>query len=74
MIKIPFKIVRKEGWELNPSDYIVNDIIAKLEANYGRCPSHEGNDTDHNICPCSSYLQHNKCYCQLYVKKENNNG
>lgn len=74
MTKNPFKIVRKEGWELNPNDDIVNEIIIKLEDNYGKCPNHSSNGSDHNICPCSSYLQHNKCYCQLYVRKENNNG
>ena len=71
MIKNTFKIIRKDGWELNPDDNVVNHIIEMLEANYGHCPNHNSDSEGHNICPCSAYLQHNKCYCNLYIKKEN---
>ena len=69
MIKPEFKILRKEGWELNPDDDIVNNIIAELAANFGHCPNHSNDSTGHNICPCSAYLQNDKCYCGLYIKK-----
>ena len=71
MIKNPFKIVRKEGWELNPDDNVVNHIIETLEANYGHCPSIHQEREGHDQCPCTSYLQYDKCYCTLYVKKQN---
>ena len=71
MIKNPFKIVRKEGWELNPDDDVVNHIIESLETNYGHCPSTHQEREGHDQCPCTSYLQYDKCYCTLYVKKQN---
>lgn len=62
------KILRKPGWDLNPSDKVVNSILARVEANNGHCPCHNtGHDT---ICPCSDYRENNVCYCTLYVKKK----
>jgi len=63
-----FKILRKQGWELNPNDKIVNSILKALERNGGHCPCHTSNDREHNICPCSSYLQNDVCHCGLYIK------
>lgn len=62
------KILRKEGWELNPNDKVVNSILARTEANNGHCPCHNtGYDTK---CPCSDYRENDKCHCTLYVKKK----
>ena len=33
------KILRKEGWELNPDDSKVNGIIKQLGERDGHCPS-----------------------------------
>jgi ferredoxin-thioredoxin reductase catalytic subunit len=71
MIKNTFKIVRKDGWELNPDDNVVNHIIEELAVNYGHCPTHVENRIGHDQCPCSSWLTNSKCYCNLYVKKKN---
>lgn len=62
------KILRKSGWDLNPSDKVVNSILARIEANDGHCPCHNtGHDT---VCPCSDYRENNVCHCTLYVKKK----
>lgn len=68
MSKIEFKILRKDGWMLNPNDNIVNGIMRALERNDGHCPCHTNTSTGHNVCPCSSYLQDDICHCQLYIK------
>lgn len=65
-----FKILCKNGWKLNPDETKVGKIIADIVNNGGHCTNHSSNSKDHNICPCSSYLQHDKCYCGLYIKKE----
>ena len=70
MIKNTFKIVRKEGWELNPDDDVVNHIIEMLEANYGHCPCVHPEREGHDQCPCTMYIANNVCYCGLYVKLE----
>lgn len=31
-------ILRKEGWELNPNDKVVNSILKMVENNDGKCP------------------------------------
>ena len=62
------KILRKEGWELNPDDNKVNNIIQALGKNEGHCPTKRINRNGHDQCPCSQYLTHDECYCGLYVK------
>lgn len=63
------KIVRKEGWELNPNDKIVNGIFKRLEATEGECPcNNDGATKEDRMCPCVSYLEKDKCCCNLYVK------
>lgn len=67
------KIVRKEGWELNPNDKIVNGILKRLEATEGECPcKNDGATKEDRMCPCVSYIQEDKCCCNLYVKKSIN--
>lgn len=61
------KIYRKEGWEINPNDKIVNSIFKMLERSDGICPCH--NESEDNHCPCSDYRDNNICHCNLYIKK-----
>ena len=69
-------IIRKEGWDLNPNDDIVNSILRRCEANDGFCPcvhntdNYEGKDL---FCPCTDYLKKDNCICGLYVKTKENN-
>lgn len=60
-------IYRKEGWDLNPNDKVVNAILKRTEANDGFCPCH--NECEDTKCPCSGYRLEDKCCCGLYVKK-----
>lgn len=63
------KIFRKEGWELNPNDKIVNGIFKRLEATEGECPCmNDGATKEDRMCPCVSYLEKDKCCCNLYVR------
>lgn len=61
------KIYRKEGFDLNPNDKIVNSIFKRVENNNGECPCHN-NSIDKN-CPCSDYRDNDICHCGLYIKK-----
>lgn len=61
-------ILRKEGWDLNPNDKVVNSILKRVESNEGNCPCHNtGVDTK---CPCSDYREKDICHCTLYVRKD----
>lgn len=66
------KILRKEGWKLNPNDRIVNAIFRRCIKNDGLCPcvhnseDYEGKDLH---CPCTDYTIKNKCECGLYLKE-----
>ena len=73
MIKPTFKIVRKEGWGLNPNDNVVNRIIEMLEANYGHCPCVHPEREGHDQCPCTEWLKNSRCFCGLYVRKDDKN-
>jgi ferredoxin-thioredoxin reductase catalytic subunit len=35
---ITIDIFRKEGWELNPNDRVVNSILRMIARNEGNCP------------------------------------
>lgn len=70
---VELKIVRKKGFEINPNDEVVNNIFRALEVNYGHCPTIKADREGHDYCPCSAYLQHDTCYCGLYVRKNNSN-
>lgn len=61
------KIYRKEGFDLNPNDKIVNAIFKRVEKNNGECPCH--NNSIDKKCPCSDYRDNNICHCGLYIKK-----
>ena len=61
------KIYRKEGFDLNPNDKIVNSIFKRVENNNGECPCH--NESVDNHCPCSDYREKDVCKCNLYIKK-----
>lgn len=61
------KIYRKEGFDLNPNDKIVNSIFKRVENNNGECPCH--NNSIDKKCPCSDYRDNNICHCGLYIKK-----
>lgn len=70
-MSMPLKIevVRKEGWDLNPDDKVVNSIFRALEKTHGHCPCYHKDRIGHDQCPCCQYLEHDQCYCGLYVKK-----
>ena len=64
-------IHRKEGWQLNPEDKIVNAILKRCELNNGECPCIKDMTIprEDRLCPCKSYLENDVCHCTLYVKK-----
>jgi ferredoxin-thioredoxin reductase catalytic subunit len=63
-------ILRKEGWDLNPNDKIVNAILNRCEINNGYCPCvhEEVDDIEKTKCPCVEYREEDHCRCNLYVK------
>lgn len=63
------QILRKEGWQLNPNDKVVNNILKACERNGGECPCH--NDGYDKHCPCSDYRENDICHCNLYQKIQN---
>ena len=64
-------ILRKKGWILNPNDKIVNAIMKRCELNNFECPCHNPGEThEDRLCPCTSYVVHNKCCCGLYIPIE----
>lgn len=68
---VEIKIVRKSGYDINPNDSIVNEIFRQLERKDGHCPSKVPDRDGHDYCPCHDWLANNKCYCGLYIKKNN---
>lgn len=63
------KIYRKEGWDLNPNDKVVNNIFRMIESNNGECPCDNKSEDKH--CPCSDYRERDLCHCGLYYKINN---
>lgn len=63
-------ILRKEGWQLNPDDKIVNSILRMIRNNDGKCPCF--NTSEDTTCPCTDYTKKDICHCGLYKKIENN--
>lgn len=61
-------IYRKEGWELNHKDSIINSILSRCEKNNGLCPCHHPENDGDLHCPCESYRLKDNCICGLYVK------
>ena len=65
------QILRKEGWDLNPNDKIVNAILKRIEMNNGLCPcDNPGKLLSDKVCPCKEYRENNVCHCTLYVRKD----
>lgn len=62
------QILRKEGWQLNPNDKLVNAILKRIEMNDGECLCENNSEDKH--CPCSDYRENDICHCTLYIKKE----
>lgn len=63
------QILRKEGWQLNPSDKVVNSILKRIEACSGECPCvNPGKTLGDRLCPCKEYLENDVCHCNLYIK------
>ena len=63
------QILRKEGWQLNPSDKIVNAILKRIEYCDGECPClNPGKTVEERLCPCKEYRKNNICHCNLYVR------
>lgn len=60
------QILRKEGWALNPSDKVVNNIIRAVTRNNGECPCNNSSEDKH--CPCSNYREKDTCCCGLYIR------
>lgn len=61
-----FQILRKEGWQLNPDDKIINGVLKGLQRNHWECPC-QNNSWDKK-CPCSDYRENDICHCTLYIK------
>ena len=54
------QILRKEGWQLNPSDKIVNAILKRIEYCDGECPClNPGKTVEERLCPCKEYRENN---------------
>ena len=70
---VEIKIVRKEGYRLNPDDNIVNNIFRALERCNGHCPCHHPEREGSDKCPCYEYMTYGNCYCRLYVKEDISN-
>lgn len=52
------EILRKDGWELNPNDKIVNAILRRCEVNNGECPCvNPGETHEDRLCPCKEYRE-----------------
>lgn len=65
------KILRKEGWILNPKDTIVNAILNRIEMCNDECPcDNPGKTREDRLCPCKEYRENDICHCTLYVKDE----
>lgn len=65
------QILRKEGWQLNPNDKVVNAILKRCELNNGECPcDNPGKTREDRLCPCLEYRENNICHCTLYIKKD----
>ena len=68
------QILRKEGWQLNPNDKVVNAIFKRIELNNGECPcDNPGVTHKDRCCPCKEYRENNICHCTLYTKIKNDN-
>ena len=62
-------IFRKDGFKLNDNDKVVNAILSRCEKNNGICPCHHPDEDGDLHCPCSSYVDRDKCICGLYIRK-----
>lgn len=52
------EILRKEGWQLNPNDKILNAILKRIEVNHGECPCvNPGKTHEDRFCPCKEYRE-----------------
>ena len=67
---VEIKILRKEGFKLNPDDRIVNNIFRALERCDGHCPCHHPEREGHDQCPCTEWIKNSRCFCGLYVKDD----
>lgn len=69
---IDFEFVQKnvlEGFVLNPSEKVVNEVIKALNKNEGECPcDNPGKEKADRMCPCKCYREDGKCCCSLYVE------
>lgn len=67
-------ILRKEGWDLNPNDKIVNAILNRCEKCGGYCPCDNNyKGTEDAKCPCKCYREEDHCCCGLYVQTSEKN-
>lgn len=64
------KILRKQGWMLNPNDKVVTGILKGLMRCDGHCPCHHPERHGHDECPCHEYLAYDNCICGLYIKED----
>ena len=65
------RILRKDGWILNPNDKLVNAIFKRLEITGGECPcDNHGKTQEDRICPCKEYRENDHCCCKLYIQKQ----
>ncbi len=77
------RVARHQGWELNPDDAFLKDVVEGLKANYNRhgyflCPCRDGEGdraADRDIvCPCVYNVpdqnEYGHCFCALFLSRE----
>ena len=58
---------RKNGWQLNPDDKKLNNIIKAILRNKDNCPCQRNGSFK---CPCEEYKNNDNCHCGLYIKTQ----
>ena len=67
---VTINILKRDGWDLNPDDKVVNNIFRALERCDGHCPCHHEDRRGNDVCPCDEYKEYNNCVCGLYTKRD----
>lgn len=68
---LTFEINLKDGFKLNPNEKAMFGIMKAINKNDGYCPCNQGDvPKEDTKCPCKSYMNNDKCHCNLYIIKE----